>query len=217
MGGCRAETAIAGQNHQRHQHQRHDHDTALDKIGQADGEKTANHSIGQYDARGQPYPGHIIAHAGVAKQAGKAGLEQFAAADQARCGIDGEEQNDDDRRCHPQRQRLVGETIGEKFGDGEGVAIAFCLLAQTRGNDDPVDQRADKQADPDPHLYESRRIKRARQAEQQPARHIGCSGRQRCHRRMEVPAPQQIAFATVGGFAPGVKSDGEHQDEIQGE
>ena len=205
----------AEHHHERHEHQRDKHDQALHEVGQADRQEPADHRIGQHDPGGEPDAGRIIAHARHVEQTGKGRLEQLATTYQTGGGIDGEEQHDDHRRNHPQRDRLVGKTVGEEFGNGQGVAVIDRLLPQARCDDDPVDQRANEQSDADPRLDQPGSIERPWQAEQQPARHVRSPGRERGHRRMEVAAPEQVAFAVGSRLAPGVGADGQHEDEIE--
>ena len=110
---------------------------------------------------------------------------------------------------------LSGKAVGEKFGDGEGVAHAV-RSARAGAGPRRLQLTSAPANSPMPIHTSTRpgRIERPGQAEQQPARHIGRAGGQRRDGRMEIAATEQIAFAAVGGLAPGVKANGQHADEI---
>ena len=165
----RKAAAVTGVEHDdRHDDQRQHHDAALHEVGEADREKATDHRVGKDDAQGQPDTGLIAAVKGRG--------EQLAAGNQAGGGVDREEHHDDQRRDQAQRACLRREALAEEFRDGQGVVIALGLLAQPRGDDDPVDQRTDEKSDPDPGLNETADVERTGQAEKQPARHVRCTG-----------------------------------------
>jgi hypothetical protein len=189
----------------------------LHEIGQADGQEPAHHRIGQHHQRGDPDAHHVIAHPARRQNVGKGGLEQFAPADEARRGIDREEDDDHEAGHDAQRLRLVGKTVGEEFGDGQRIAHLLGLLAQARGDDDPVRDRTHEQADPDPRFDQARRIERAGQAQQQPSAHVGSPRAQRRDRRMKIAPGQHVSLAGIGRSFPGEQADPDHQEEIEGE
>ena len=71
--------------------------------------------------------------------------------------------------------------------------------------------------DGDPRLHQPTGEQRARQAQQQPARHIGRSGRERGDRWRQVAPGEQVALAVGRRLAPGIDADGQHEDEIERE
>ena len=213
-----ARRAAGAEHHdQRHQHQRDDHDAALDEIGQADGQKPAYHRIGEHHESGDPDAHHVIAHSANRQNVGKGGLEQLAAADEARRSVDREEDDDHEAGHDAQRLRLVGKAIGKKFGNGQRIAHLLGLLAQARGDDDPVRHRAHKQPDPDPRFDKACRIKRTGQAQQQPSAHVGGPRAERRDRRVKIAPGQHVPFAGIGRSLPGEQADPDHQEEIEGE
>lgn len=74
--------------------------------------KAANHGVGQHHAQRDYHTHRVVAHTTDVDNASKGALKQFAACDQARSSVNGEENHDDDSGHRSQRQRPSGETVG---------------------------------------------------------------------------------------------------------
>ena len=210
-----ARTATFAEHHdQGHYDQRDDHDEALDEVRQAHRQETANHGIGKHDQRRDPDAQHVIGHAHIAEQSCKACFEQLAATDKSCSGIYREEDHHDQSRHDPQRHGPVWEAIGEEFRNGQRIAIALGLFAQTRRHDEPIGQCADEKTDADPCFDQAAGIERAGQAEQQPAAHVRSASRKRGHRRVQIATGEEIPFAGVGGAFPSPQTDRDHENKI---
>ena len=90
-----------------------------------------------------------------------------------------------------------------------------CAVEPPR-DQDPVQGRADGESDADPDLAKAEGQNTARQAHQQPRRHVG---RLRAHRRdprtHAAPAEEIFLFARAALFEEEKGADAEHQDKIQ--
>ncbi len=80
-------------------------------------------------------------------------------------------------------------------------------------HNEPVQPGANRQPNGDPGFNQTGRIQCTRQAHQQPARHIGGTGRQRCYARGEVSAGQKKIAARLGASV-GIKPDRDHAKQV---
>ena len=87
------------------------------------------------------------------------------------------------------------EAIAEEIGQGNGVASNLRILAQASRHELPIQIRANGKANRRPHsIGRTREISNARQAHEQPARHIGRLGRKRREPRAQTTTAKEIVL-----------------------
>ena len=120
-----------GDNHDhRRQDQRENHQARLHGIGPAYRQKAAHQRIEDGRRRTGPQRG-FIAHA-------KGAFKQACARYHARGAIDGEEDQDHQRRDDAQDFAFIFKAAGKEIGQRQGVVMVLGLHAQTPGYDLPV-------------------------------------------------------------------------------
>ncbi len=181
-----------GDNHDhRRQDQRENHQGCLHGIGPAHRKKAAHQRIEDGRRRAGPQRS-FIAHA-------EGAFKQARARHYARGAVDGEEDQDHQRRDNAQDFTFIFEAAGEKVGQRQGVIMMLGLYAQTPRHDLPVQPGADRQPDGDPAFRNAGEKNRARQPHQQPAAHIRGARRQRGHKTTKAAAAQNVIVEVFGG------------------
>ena len=186
---CTARTQI---HHHRREQQGKNHQRGLHSVCPAHSQKAADKGVGNGGARTQPH-GAGVAHVG--EQA----LEQAGTGHNAAGAINSEEKQNDERGNHFHRLPLRTETVVEIIRQGERVVVVFGVHAQPPGHQEPVEIRADNQADGNPRFAQAAQIHCARQAHQQPARHIRSPGRHGSNKRAQAAAAEDIVVKIAGG------------------
>lgn len=179
--GLPAACDVDAKEHDHDQCQRHD--DALDQVGGGHGEEAAEHCVAD-DDDGADQHGHVVFHL---EQA----VEQRTHRLKAGRGIGHEEHEDDDGGDAGQDVPVVAVTAGEELRNGEGVARNDRVAPQALGHDQPVEVRANGEADGGPtRLCNAAQIGDARQSHEQPAAHVGCLGAHGRHERAQLAAAQ---------------------------
>ena len=186
---CAARAQI---HHHRREQQGENHQRGLHSVCPAYRQEAADKGVGNGGARAQPH-GAGVAHAG--EQA----LEQACAGHNAAGAVNGEEKQNDERGNHLHRLPVRTEAVVEIIGQGKRVVVVFGVYAQPPGHQEPVEVRADNQADGNPRFAQAAQIHCARQAHQQPAGHIRSPGRHGGNKRAQATAAEDIVVKIAGG------------------
>ena len=152
-----------------HGREREEHERALDEVGRAYREVPADERVEEHDDRSEHHHRRVVEP--------EERREQLAAGHKAASRVDGEEQKRDDRGDRHEDVLVVVKAIREEIGDRDRIVRDLGILAQALRDEFPVQIGADGKADRRPHgIRRPREIGNARQAHEQPARHVGSLG-----------------------------------------
>ena len=200
--------ACGQQDDDRRKDQREDHQRGLDGVGPAHREETADEGVGNRRRSTGPQR-RFVGHA-------ERAFEQTGTGDDAGSAVDGKEHQNHDRRDDPQQAAFIFETAGKVIRQSQGIAVVLGLHTQTAGDKQPVQVGTDDQADGDPAFGQTGHVDGARQAHQQPAAHVGGTGRQRGDDAAEAATTENIVGKVVGG-AIGHQADQHHCCDVDHE
>ena len=197
------------QREDRREHERGKHEHALEEVRPAHGVEAAEKHVHEDDGRGDDH-GRLGAHA-------RDGVEQRAAGRNARGAVNAVDHDEHDGRDDLQALVLGQEAVGEKLRDGDRVVRADGVPAQTRRDEDPRADRADEQADGDPHLADAVQIDRAGQAHEHPRAHVRRAGRQRRDPAAHAAAAEEVLLLALlmAVTEEEIHADADDQREIQ--
>ena len=122
----------------RHYHQRRRHHQTLYQIGPGYRQKAAEHGVG-HDAEGTDYHGNLVIQT-------EHGFKQLAAGNQARAGVEQEEQQYHQGRDNLQYLGFVFKAARQVLGNGDGVIYFQGVGAQSFGAEHPVGPGTQQQA-----------------------------------------------------------------------
>ena len=183
-------TAHGQIHHNRREQQRKKHQRGLYGVGPAHRQKAADKGVGNGGTGAQPHGGGVVD----VKQA----LKQARPGHNARSTINGEEKQNNRRRNHLNQFAVRTEAAGKILRQGERVIVVFGVDAQAPGHQQPVEISAHGKADGNPRLAQAAEVNRAGQAHQQPAGHIGSTGRHGGNKAAQASAAQNIVAKIFG-------------------
>ena len=201
--------ATGGDQHEhRGEDEREDHQRGLHGVGPAHSQETTDECVSDGRRCTSPQRG-FIRHA-------EGALEQTGTGNDAGSAVDGEEDQDDDGGDDTQQAAIVFETAGEIVRQGQRVTVVLGLHAQPASHEQPVQVGTNRQADGDPDLGQAREVDGTGQAHQQPATHVGGTGRQRGNHATQAATAQNVIGKVFGG-AIGGEADQHHCCDVDHE
>ena len=141
------------------------HEGGLNRIGPGHSEESADKDVGDRRDRAEPERGGVGQMERV--------LEKPGAGHHAGGAVDREENENHGRGAHGEPVRLVFETLPEIIRERERVMRHLGVEAETRGDELPVQPRADRETDRDPGFADTGDVGCARDTHQEPAAHVG--------------------------------------------
>jgi hypothetical protein len=170
--------------------------------------EAAQEGVGDDDQGAHPQRRPVLEIEGV--------LEQDRPGDQAGRGVEGEEDQDDQRREDAQQAALVVEAVLQVIGKGQGILGQLGVAAQTGGDELPVQIGPDREPDGDPDLTHAQGVYRAGQAQEQPAAHVRGPGAQGGDAAAKATAAEDVV-GQVAREAVGDHTEGQHSGQVEDE
>ena len=203
----RADAARVARAHNQHAQQRRHHYHGLNEIGYALGQETAQHGIQQHKGRAHQHHtmvGHI-------KQPGK----ELAAGNKAAGGVHGKENQDKYGRYAQNDLLFFMKTIAEEIRHGNGIASGHRIAAQAARYQQPVQVRAQRQANRRPaSIRQAAPVGQARHAHEQISAHIRSLGAHGGYPWSQRAPTQEIAFSVFVGSACKQYANGNNHKHI---
>ena len=204
----RGEAARVADDDGRHEDDRDEHEKPLHEVRPAHRHVAAEERVAHHHERADPERGRVGDR--------EHRREELRGRDEAGGRVEGEEDEDDERRDDARDARLVAEAVRDEVGDRDRVAADLRIAPQTVRDDLPVQVRADREADADPRLGEAAEEDRAGKAHQQPAAHVARLGGERDDPLVHLAPAEEVVphvLLPVGEE----EADAEHQDKIDDE
>ncbi len=189
----------------RREDQGEDHQGRLHRIGPAHREEAAEEGVGDGGGRTDP-EGGVVIHA-------EGALEQAGTGHHAGGAVDGEEEQDHQRREDAQHLAVIFKAVGEVVRQGQGVAVLLGMNPQAARHPAPVEVGTDDQTDGDPALGDAADEDGAGQAHQQPSTHVGGAGGEGGDPAPHPAAAKDVIVKVAGG-AIGNKADQYHPEDV---
>ena len=165
-----------------------EHERALDKVGRADGEISADERVEEHDDGTEHHHRRVVEP--------EERREQLTAGHKAASGVNREEDERDDCRNRHENMLIVVEAVREEVGDGDGVVRHLRVLAQTLRHELPIEIRADRKADCRPHgVRRAREVRDAGKAHEQPSGHVRRFRGKRREPRAEPATAEKVRLA----------------------
>ncbi|SIJ40011.1 Uncharacterised protein [Mycobacteroides abscessus subsp. abscessus] len=184
-----------------------EHEQPLGDIGECGAEEAAEERVDHRD-RGDDEHAREVVEA-------EARFEELPGRDHPRGDVEGEEDEDDEAADDAQQMRAILEALFEEARDGDRITGGLREGAEPGRDELPVHPGADGETDRDPGFDEAREVDRARQAHEQPARHVGGAGAQRCDAGSQSASGEHVVVEAVLGLPVGEPADGKHPREVE--
>ena len=203
---CRLEAAALHRAADRHDEDGEEHHDALDEVRARDGEEAADERV-EDDGASADEDGVLVGNA-------EDRLEEAAGRDEARRGVDDEEDQDEDGRHDAQQAALVVVAVLQEFRQRQRVVGELRVLAQARSDEVPVGPGADGDADGNPAGVEAGEVGIARHAHEHPAAHIRGFGGERGDPGAELAVAEEVV-AHIACAAVVIHADGHHEADVE--
>ena len=183
-GFRRGDSAEGIGRHDGDEEDRAEHHDALDEVGPDHGEESANAGVENDDGAAE-YKSPDIREP-------ENRLEELSAGDEAGRSVYNEENQDEDGGDDAQHIAFVMVAVLQEIRQRQRVVRKLRVFPEPGGDELPVCQRAEPEAEGDPARVQAGDIGVARQAHQHPAAHVGRFGAHGDDPRTEFSAAQDI-------------------------
>ena len=191
-----------------HRGEREEHERALDEVGRADGEISADERVEEHDDGTEDHHRRVVEP--------EERREQLTASHKAASRVNREEDERDDGRNRHEDMLVVVKAVREEVGDGDGVVRHLGVLAQTLRHELPIEIRADSKADRRPHgVRRAREVCNAGKAHEQPPGHVRRFRGKRREPRAKPATAEEVRLARGVRLLRIDEADEHNDDEIQ--